>query len=122
MKACCVLVLIALTQATSAAAQTVTIRAGLLLDARGGMRRNVVVGNRETLRVKTAGATPATDHRRRQTALAGLIDTHVHITSHFGKDGRASNAGETAQQQFRAAAENATRTLLAGFTTIQSVG
>ncbi len=56
------------------------------------------------------------------TVLPGLIDTHVHISSHFGKDGRYSNEGETPSQFVLYAMENAYRTLMAGFTTVQSIG
>ena len=41
------------------------------------------------------------------TVLPGLIDTHVHIGAHFGKDGRASTPGETPAEQALAAAGNA---------------
>jgi imidazolonepropionase-like amidohydrolase len=51
-----------------------------------------------------------------------LIDTHVHISYHFGQDGRASNRGETPAQEAYYTAENAYATLMAGFTTVQSVG
>jgi imidazolonepropionase-like amidohydrolase len=58
----------------------------------------------------------------RLTVLPGLIDTHVHISSHFGKDGRYTNEGETPAQFILYAMENAYRTLMAGFTTVQSIG
>lgn len=58
----------------------------------------------------------------RATVLPGLIDTHVHLDSHFGKDGRATNVGETAEDRMRAEEANAYATLMAGFTTVQSVG
>ena len=56
------------------------------------------------------------------TVLPGLIDTHVHISSHFGRDGRYSNEGESPAQFILYAMENAYRTLMAGFTTVQSIG
>ena len=56
------------------------------------------------------------------TILPGLIDAHVHIGAHFGKDGRASTPGETPAEQALAAAGNAYALLMAGFTTVQSVG
>jgi imidazolonepropionase-like amidohydrolase len=54
--------------------------------------------------------------------LPGLIDTHVHIDTHFGRDGRATAQGETPQQSMLYAAENAYGVLLNGFTTVQSIG
>ena len=56
------------------------------------------------------------------TLMPGLIDTHVHIGYHFGKDGRAQNQGETPAEMALYAAENAWVTLINGFTTVQSVG
>ena len=54
--------------------------------------------------------------------MPGLIDTHVHIDTHFGKDGRATSQGETPQQSMLYSVENAWVTLMAGFTTVQSIG
>jgi len=54
--------------------------------------------------------------------MPGWIDAHVHITWSFGPDGR--NEGSEAATQFAAyqSAANAYATLMAGFTTVQSVG
>jgi len=59
---------------------------------------------------------------RGSPSCLGLIDTHVHIGAHFGKDGRASNVGETPAEAALAAAANAYAMLMAGFTTVQSIG
>ncbi|MGH9593599.1 MAG: amidohydrolase family protein, partial [Bryobacteraceae bacterium] len=56
------------------------------------------------------------------TVLPGWIDAHVHITWHFGADGRFVSGAEPAQTTDLAAASNAWVTLMAGFTTVQSVG
>jgi imidazolonepropionase-like amidohydrolase len=56
------------------------------------------------------------------TVMPGWIDTHVHIGTHFGANGRASNDGETPAQQALYGAENLYATLMAGFTTVRSVG
>lgn len=102
-----------------------TIRAGTLLDGRGGVQRDVVLtidGSRiARIAPWRAGMTVTWDLSER-TVMPGLIDTHVHIDAHFGADGRASNRGETPQQRLRAAMENAQLTLRAGFTTVQSLG
>src|SRR5262249_55014499 len=55
------------------------------------------------------------------TLLPGLIDVHVHLDWHFGPDGRYGDVS-TLEFRWRAIAENARATLLAGFTTVQSVG
>ncbi|MBM3276017.1 MAG: amidohydrolase family protein, partial [Candidatus Sericytochromatia bacterium] len=44
------------------------------------------------------------------------------MDSHFGRDGRADNWGETPAQRLHASADNAYATLMAGFTTVQSIG
>ena len=56
------------------------------------------------------------------TVLPGWIDAHVHITWSFGKDGKNAGAGGTTQEAAYQAAANAWVTLMAGFTTVQSVG
>jgi imidazolonepropionase-like amidohydrolase len=101
----------------------VTIRAGTVIDGKGKVHRHaaVVVENSRIVRID-ASATSVTYDFPALTLLPGLIDTHVHIGSHFGKDGRASNAGETPAQAILYSAENAWVTLMAGFTTIQSIG
>ena len=103
--------------------RAVVIRTGILLDGKGGVLRNatIVVQGSKIQKIDTQPATPTYDLRT-LTVLPGLIDTHVHITGHFGKDGRASNRGETPEEQAYFTAENAYATLMAGFTTVQSVG
>jgi imidazolonepropionase-like amidohydrolase len=54
--------------------------------------------------------------------LPGFIDTHVHIDWHFDAVGRYHNGPEPPEQNALYAAENAYVTLMAGFTTVQSVG
>jgi imidazolonepropionase-like amidohydrolase len=56
------------------------------------------------------------------TVLPGWIDAHVHITWHFGKDGKNAGTEGTTQEDAYQAASNAWVTLMAGFTTVQSVG
>ncbi|MGH9347827.1 MAG: hypothetical protein ACRD26_11240, partial [Vicinamibacterales bacterium] len=81
----------------AAAQEAVIIRAGKLLDGRGGLQRDVAVVVRGSTidRINTAPAGTPTYDLRRLTVLPGLIDTHVHIGGHFGKGGRADNTGET---------------------------
>ena len=111
---------------TTQAQDQIAIRAGMLIDGRGGVQRDVVVIVRGS---RIAGVVPAssaglriTHDLRAYTLLPGLIDTHVHIDSHFGPDGRATNQGETAVQRAYGAAQNAWATLSAGYTTVQSIG
>jgi imidazolonepropionase-like amidohydrolase len=102
---------------------TIVIRAGMLLDGKGGAQRNanIVIQGSKILKIDSETTAPTYDLRT-LTILPGLIDTHVHISYHFGQDGRASNRGETPAQEAYYTAENAYATLMAGFTTVQSVG
>ncbi|MBI3263266.1 MAG: amidohydrolase family protein, partial [Acidobacteria bacterium] len=111
------------TSAALAQDRPVVIRAGTLLDGKGGTARNVTIvvqGTRVTRVESTTGA--VTYDLSRLTVLPGLIDTHVHIGQHFGKDGRADSRGETLAEAALFGAENAYLTLMAGLTTVQSVG
>ena len=67
-------------------------------------------------------ASPLDYDLRGLTTMPGWIDAHVHITWSFGPDGR--NQGPEMGTQFAAyeSAANAWATLMAGFTTVQSVG
>ena len=67
-------------------------------------------------------AAPVDHDLRAFTVMPGWIDAHVHITWSFGPDGK--NQGPDQATQFAAyqSASNAWKTLLAGFTTVQSVG
>src|SRR5258708_32747641 len=56
------------------------------------------------------------------TVLPGWIDAHVHITWRFGKDGKNAGMAGTTQEDAYRTASNAWVTLMAGFTTVQSVG
>jgi imidazolonepropionase-like amidohydrolase len=56
--------------------------------------------------------------------MPGLIDTHVHLTWYFNKQGRLhqGNDGDTPTESMLASAGNAWTTLHAGVTTVQSLG
>jgi imidazolonepropionase-like amidohydrolase len=108
----------------SAQTGTITIRAASAFDGRGRSVPNatVVVRDGKIVSVDSAATGAATYDLRGLTLLPGLIDTHVHLDTHFGKDGRATSQGETPQQSILYEAENAYITLMAGFTTVQSIG
>ncbi len=109
--------------------QPVVIRAGTVLDGKGKALHNVliVVQSGKIVRAEqnakdqmVQGA--AFYDLSRLTVLPGWIDLHDHITWHFGPNGRAEDKSETPAQATLAEAGNAWVTLMAGFTTIQSVG
>jgi imidazolonepropionase-like amidohydrolase len=112
------------TLATGALAQPLTIRAGTMLDGKGGIARNAVIGieGSKIARINTGTNESVAYDFSRLTVLPGMIDTHVHLVSHFGKDGRAQTEGETPAEQALYDAEMASVVLMAGFTTVQSVG
>lgn len=104
-------------------ADPISIRADRLLDGKGGVHKNVtlVIDGKKIQSISTATEQPTTYRFSTLTLLPGLIDTHVHIGWHFNKNGRADNTGETPAEQALFHAENAWITLMAGFTTVQSI-
>lgn len=124
-----VLVLANLIAISGGAQETAVIRAGTMLDGRGHELHNVliVIQGGKIVRVtpnakdqQIPGA--AVYDLSRLTVLPGWIDVHVHITWHFGPNGRIEDKNETPEQATLAEAGNAYATLMAGFTTIQSLG
>lgn len=112
------------TPALAQSAGAVTVRAARVLDGKGGQLTNATVeiaADGRIVRVDQRTG-PVTYDLGDVTLLPGLIDVHVHIGYHFGKDGRAQNRGETPAEMALYAAENAWTTLTNGFTTVQSVG
>jgi len=101
----------------------ITVRARMAIDGKGQVLRNTVVTVRDGKIVRVGGATGAVTHDLGPlTLLPGFIDTHVHIGWHFDTKGRYHNGPEPAEQAALYGAENAYVTLMAGFTTVQSVG
>ena len=95
------------------------------LDGRGGVLRNARIGVAQGKITSLAGPTSSdamTIDLRGYTVLPGWIDTHVHLDSHFDRTGRIATRAETAAEATLGIANNAWVTLMAGFTTVQSVG
>jgi imidazolonepropionase-like amidohydrolase len=108
----------------AAAQQPITIRAGTIIDGKGGVQRDAVIAieGSKIARLGAGTTQPVTYDFSRLTVLPGLIDTHVHIVNHFGKDGRLAGADEPPGEQALYDAETAYTLLMAGFTTVQSIG
>jgi imidazolonepropionase-like amidohydrolase len=101
----------------------IVIAASTVLDGKGGVLHNtrIVIEGSKIVRIDP-NATPVNYDLRGLTVLPGWIDSHVHITWSFGPDGKNAGAGGTTPYATYAAAANAWATLMAGFTTVQSVG
>ena len=103
----------------------ITIRAGLLIDGTGQTltNRRIFVSDGKIDRID--GLRGAVTYDLSEfTLMPGWIDTHVHLTSHFDPDGKihSDQNDETPTQLMLYGVSNAYRTLLAGFTTVQSLG
>jgi imidazolonepropionase-like amidohydrolase len=106
-----------------AEAPSITIRAARVLDGKGKQLTNATIEVRgSTIAAVDQRTGPVTHDLGDVTLMPGMIDVHVHIGWHFGKDGRAQNEGETPAEMALYAAENAWVTLINGFTTVQSAG
>ena len=103
----------------------ITIRAGLLIDGTGEATPNVrlIVEDGMISRIDRLRGNVTYDLSD-LTVMPGLIDTHVHLTSHFDRDGKIHrpSSDDSDAEIMLYAAGNAQRTLLAGFTTVQSLG
>jgi imidazolonepropionase-like amidohydrolase len=101
----------------------IVIAASTVLDGKGGVLHDtrIVIEGSKIVRIDP-NAGPVTYDLRGLTVLPGWIDAHVHITWSFGPDGKNAGGGATTPFAAKAAADNARATLMAGFTTVQSVG
>lgn len=116
-----------------AAAQNkrIVIAASAVLDGKGHLLHDVRIAIEGSKIVAVAPMVDSNgEHKaervdydlRGPTVLPRWIDAHVHITWSFGPDGKNAGQGGTTPEAAYAAASNAWLTLMAGFTTVQSVG
>ncbi len=125
MKKACLTIMCVLGSAVAVAAQDrpILIKAGTIIDGTGGVVRNaVIVIEGGTIARIGQSAGPVTYDLSNLTVMPGWIDTHVHIDWHFGLNGKASPRNEPPEEATFLMMENAYATLMAGFTTVQSVG
>jgi imidazolonepropionase-like amidohydrolase len=103
--------------------QPIVIGASVLFDGKGNVLhdKQIVVQDGKIVAIQPRSGSVDYDLRG-LTVMPGWIDAHAHITWIFGKDGKnAGMTGNTPEDSYQAAS-NAWVTLMAGFTTIQSVG
>ncbi|MGA3204275.1 MAG: amidohydrolase family protein [Bryobacteraceae bacterium] len=108
--------------AVTTTAQTIVVHADRMLDGKGGLVRNATVTIDGSRIVKIGGSAKPDYDLKGMTLMPGWIDTHTHPDWHFDENGRLFQGQEPPEQKLRYAAENVQATLLAGFTTIQSLG
>jgi imidazolonepropionase-like amidohydrolase len=101
----------------------IVIAVSTLLDGKGHVLHDtrIVIEGAKIVAVDPK-AEPVDFDLRGQTVMPGWIDAHVHLTWIFGKDGKNAGQGGTTPEAIYAAASNAYVTLMAGFTTVQSIG
>jgi len=121
--ACAVLVCVSFQVHSQTTPGRIVIAASTILDGKGHVLKNtrIVVEGTKIVAIDPK-ASPVDYDLRGLTVLPGWIDAHAHITWSFGKDGKNAGPGETTQDAAYRSAANAWATLIAGFTTIQSVG
>jgi imidazolonepropionase-like amidohydrolase len=100
------------------------IAATTVLDGKGRTFHDVrlIIEGSKIVAINPGAEGPVDYDLRGLTVLPGWIDAHVHITWIFGKDGKNAGSAGTTQEDAYQAASNAWVTLMAGFTTVQSVG
>ncbi|HKU72830.1 MAG TPA: hypothetical protein VJR02_02830, partial [Pyrinomonadaceae bacterium] len=120
---CLLLLICACSVSAQGQKKRIVIAASTVFDGKGSVVHNtrIVIEGSKIVRIDPK-AGPVDYDLRGLTVLPGWIDGHVHITWSFGPDGKNAGAAETSQFFTDAAAANAKATLLAGFTTVQSVG
>ena len=112
--------------AVGAGQEDLILRTERLIDGRGNVLENRDIVVREGAIADISAYHPDTGFDYDLTGLTvvpGLIDTHVHIGWHFDADGRLhDDDDEPGEVSALYAAENAYTTLMAGVTTVQSLG
>jgi imidazolonepropionase-like amidohydrolase len=101
-----------------------TIQVSRVLDGKGGVLQDVrlTIEGTKIIRVEPRSSGRADITLQGATLMPGWIDTHDHIVWHFNKEDRADTSKESPTEFALNAAGNANVTLMAGFTTIQSLG
>ena len=112
-----------ITSESSLQTKRIVIAASVVLDGKGAVLHDsrIVVEDSKIVAIDPQ-ALPVDYDLRGLTVLPGWIDAHVHIAWSFGKDGKNGSPGGAPEEVAYQVASNAWVTLMAGFTTVQSVG
>jgi len=107
---------------SSGGTRRIVIAGDAIFDGKGSVLHNtrIVVEGSQIVAINPT-AEPIDYDLRGLTILPGWIDAHVHITWSFGQDGKNAGMGTTTPEAAYRTASNAWATLMAGFTTIQSM-
>ena len=104
----------------------VTLKAARVIDGRGKVLERAVitvVGSRITaVGPETSATGPITYDLGAATLMPGMIDVHVHPEYFFGPGGKYGERNLPAGYEKQAVEANVRATLMAGFTTVQSLG
>jgi imidazolonepropionase-like amidohydrolase len=103
----------------------VTIHAARVIDGKGGVIDNGVITVQGTKITAVAPATAGQTYTYdlgTATVLPGMIDVHVHLNWYFGPNGKYGEQNVPPDYVAKAVQDNTRATLMAGFTTVQSVG
>ena len=108
---------------TLASPHPTVIAASVVIDGKGHILHNIriVIEGPKIVAIGPTVEGPVDYDLRGVTVLPGWSDAHVHITWIFGKEGKNAGTEGTTQEDAYQAASNAWVTLMAGFTTVQSV-
>ncbi|MGH9415707.1 MAG: amidohydrolase family protein [Terriglobales bacterium] len=110
----------------AAAPPTALIEAGTVLDGHGHALHDTRIlvrdGKIAAIGPDLSAPGAVVYDLRDATVMPGLIDVHVHLTRHFGPNGKASDPRESPVQNALGVANNLWVELRSGVTTVQSVG
>ena len=103
----------------------IVLKASRVFDGKGQTLRNTIIVIEGSKIARLGGTAPAGAviyDLSAFTVSPGWIDTHSHLSYHFDSKDRLAGSDEPASQGLLSIADNAVRTLNAGFTTVQSPG
>ncbi len=103
----------------------IVLKTSTLFDGKGQTLHNTIIVIEGSKIARIGGAAPADAviyDLSAFTVSPGWIDTHSHLSYHFDRKDRLAGTDEPVAQGLLSIADNAVRTLNAGFTTVQSPG